>query len=69
MNIPMSTDPTPQLSDIRREFTRIDAATVKATAGFASSILADVAGRRGAMDGRIQALNPAGAALLHHPLL
>ena len=55
----MSTDLNPPLSDIRREFTRIDAATVKATAGFASSILADVAGRRGAMDGRIQALSPA----------
>ena len=55
----MSTDLNPQLSDIRREFTRIDAATVKATARFASSILADVAGRRGAMDGRIQALSPA----------
>lgn len=55
----MSTDLNPQLSDIRREFTRIDKATVKATAGFASSILADVAGRRGAMDGRIQALSPA----------
>ena len=55
----MSTDLIPPLSDIRREFTRIDAATVKATARFASSILADVAGRRGAMDGRIQALSPA----------
>ena len=55
----MSTDLIPPLSDIRREFTRIDKATVKATAGFASSILADVAGRRGAMDGRIQALSPA----------
>ena len=55
----MSTDLNPPLSDIRREFTRIDAATVKATAGFASSVLADVAGRRGAMDGRIQALSPA----------
>ena len=46
------------LNDIRRDFTRIDAATVQAAAGFASSILADVAGRRGAMDGRIQALTP-----------
>ena len=55
----MSIDLNPPLSDIRRDFTRIDAATVKATAGFASSILADVAGRRGAMDGRIQALSPA----------
>ena len=46
------------LNDIRRDFTRIDAATLQAAAGFASSILADVAGRRGAMDGRIQALTP-----------
>jgi regulator of RNase E activity RraA len=51
----MSTD----LNDIRRDFTRLDAATVQAAAEFASSILADVAGRRGAMDGRIQALSPA----------
>lgn len=47
------------LNDIRRDFTRIDAATVRAAAQFASSIFADVAGRRGAMDGRIQALVPA----------
>ena len=46
------------LNDIRRDFTRIDAATVRAAGEFASSILADVAGRRGAMDGRIQALTP-----------
>ena len=50
----MSTD----LNDIRRDFTRIDAATVKAASEFASSIFADVAGRRGAMDGRIAALAP-----------
>lgn len=47
------------LNDIHRDFTRIDAATVAAASEFASSILADVAGRRGAMDGRIQALVPA----------
>ncbi len=46
------------LNDIRRDFARVDAATVQAAASFASSILADVAGRRGAMDGRIQALTP-----------
>ena len=46
------------LNDIRRDVMRIDAVTVQAAAGFASSILADVAGRRGAMDGRIQALTP-----------
>ena len=47
------------LNDIRRDFIRIDATTVQAAAAYASSILADVAGRRGAMDGRIQALVPA----------
>lgn len=50
---------TADLNDIRRDFTRLDAATVAAASEFASSILADVAGRRGAMDGRIQALVPA----------
>ena len=50
---------TADLNDIRRDFPRLDAATVAAAAGYASSILADVAGRRGAMDGRIQALVPA----------
>ena len=48
-----------ELNDIRREFRRIDAATVQAASAYASSILADVAGRRGAMDGRIAALSPA----------
>ena len=47
------------LNDIRRDFVRIDAATVQAASAYASSILADVAGRRGAMEGRIQALVPA----------
>ena len=46
------------LADIRRDFTRVDPATVLAAAAYASSILADVAGRRGAMDGRIAALAP-----------
>ena len=50
---------TTDLNDIRRDFVRIDAATVQAASAYASSILADVAGRRGAMDGRIQALVPA----------
>jgi regulator of RNase E activity RraA len=49
---------TDSLSDIRRDFERVEAATVQAASTFASSILADVAGRRGAMDGRIQALAP-----------
>ena len=45
--------------DIRRDFIRIDAATVQAASAYASSILADVAGRRGGLDGRIAALSPA----------
>ena len=44
--------------DIRRDFERADVATVQAAAAFASSILADVAGRRGALDGRIAPLSP-----------
>ena len=44
--------------DIRRDFIRIDAATVQAASAYASSILADVAGRRGGLDGRIAALSP-----------
>ena len=46
------------LTDIRRDFTRIDAGTVQAASAYASSILADVAGRRGGLDGRIAALSP-----------
>lgn len=49
---------TQSFSDIRREFERVAAATVNAAGAYASSILADVAGRRGAMDGRIRALAP-----------
>lgn len=44
------------LADIQREFERVAPITVQAASGFASSILADVAGRRGALDGRIRAL-------------
>ena len=46
------------LNDIRRDFTRIDAGTVQAASAYASSILADIAGRRGGLDGRIAALSP-----------
>ncbi len=45
-------------NDIRRDFIRIDAATVQAATAYAASILADVAGRRGGLDGRIAALSP-----------
>lgn len=46
------------LPDVIREFERVDAATVAQAAPYASSILADVAGRRGALHGRIQPLSP-----------
>jgi 4-hydroxy-4-methyl-2-oxoglutarate aldolase len=49
------TDP---LADIRRDFERVPSEIAADAATFASSILADVAGRRGAMDGRIRALAP-----------
>lgn len=48
----------PSLSDIRRDIERVAPAVVAGAATFASSIFADVAGRRGALDGRIRALAP-----------
>ncbi len=50
---------SPDLDDIRRDFERVAADTVRAASAYAASILADVAGRRGTMDGRIAALSPA----------
>ena len=47
----------PSLSNIRREFVRVAPAVVQQASAFASSILADVAGRRGAMDARIAPLS------------
>jgi 4-hydroxy-4-methyl-2-oxoglutarate aldolase len=44
--------------DIRRDFERVAPDTVRAAAAYAASILADVAGRRGTMDGRIAPLAP-----------
>src|SRR5262245_49960689 len=41
---------------IRRDFTRVAPHVVERASAFASSILADVAGRRGALDGRIAPL-------------
>lgn len=46
------------LSDIRRDFERVSPDVVKQASQFAASILADVAGRRGALDGRIAPLAP-----------
>jgi len=42
--------------DFRRELTRVDAATVRGAARFQAAILADVAGRRGTLHGRIAPL-------------
>jgi 4-hydroxy-4-methyl-2-oxoglutarate aldolase len=46
------------LPDVIREFDRVDADTVRQASQFPSSILADVAGRRGALSGRIAPLSP-----------
>jgi len=47
------------LTDIRRDFERVAPDVVRRASEFAASILADVAGRRGTMDGRIAPLSPA----------
>lgn len=44
--------------DIIRDFPRVSPEIVKQASQYAASILADVAGRRGALDGRIAALTP-----------
>jgi len=49
---------SPSLSDIRRDFERVPADVVKRAAEFQPAILADIAGRRGTMSGRIAALSP-----------
>ena len=55
------------LPDVVRDFERVSPEIVKKASAFAASILADVAGRRGALSGRIAPLSPssrfAGAAL------
>jgi len=53
----MST-PQPSLEDIRRDFERVSPDVVGKASQFAASILADVAGRRGALDGRIAPVAP-----------
>ena len=53
MTAPSPTD----LSDIRRDFERVSLEVVKKASVFAASILADVAGRRGTVDGRIRPLS------------
>jgi RraA family protein len=44
--------------DIQREFERVPADIVKQAAQFQAAIIADVAGRRGALNGRIRAIHP-----------
>ena len=46
------------LPDIIRDFPRVSADVVRQASQYAASILADVAGRRGALDGRIAPLSP-----------
>ena len=46
------------ISDIRRDFPRVSPDVVKKAAQFQAAILADVAGRRGTLNGRIRALAP-----------
>lgn len=46
------------LSDIRRDFERVSPDVVRQAAGYQAAILADVAGRRGTLHGRIAALSP-----------
>ena len=46
------------LPDVIRDFERVDPAVVEGARAFPSSILADVAGRRGALHGRIMPLAP-----------
>src|SRR6187399_571882 len=46
------------LPDVIREFERVDSKIVEQASQYPSSILADVAGRRGALSGRIAPLAP-----------
>lgn len=45
-------------NDIRRDFERVAPDIVARASGYAASILADVAGRRGTLDGRIAPVSP-----------
>jgi regulator of RNase E activity RraA len=49
---------TAALSDIRRDFERVPSEVVRRASAFAASVLADVAGRRGTLAGRIAPLSP-----------
>jgi regulator of RNase E activity RraA len=54
----MSTKSEASLADIRRDFERVSAEVVREAGKFQAAILADVAGRRGTLDGRIAPLDP-----------
>src|SRR5258708_12782436 len=54
----MTDNSSAPLPDIRRDFERVSPEIVKKAARPAGSILADVAGRRGTLDGRIAAISP-----------
>lgn len=54
----MNDKTTLPLSDIRRDFERVSPDVVKRAGAYAASILADVCGRRGTVDGRIAPLSP-----------
>ena len=54
----MSPSPTAALPDVVREVERVPADIVRRASEYPSSILADVAGRRGALSGRIAPLAP-----------
>src|SRR5687768_18562764 len=55
----MNDKAAPPLSDIRRDFERVSPDVVRRASAFAASILADVAGRRGTLDGRVAPVAPA----------
>ena len=48
-----------QLPEIIRDIERVDAQVVQRAAGFQAAILADVVGRRGTLNARVQGLSPA----------
>ena len=51
-------DKSPSLADVRRDFERVSPEVVRKAAEFQAAILADVAGRRGTLHGRIAPLSP-----------
>jgi regulator of RNase E activity RraA len=55
----MNDKATNPLSDVIRDFERVSPEVVSKAAGYQAAILADVAGRRGTLNGRIAALDPA----------